>query len=47
MVLATLGGYALQSWAGLHDAGEFGFLAGLVGALLVPTGKRSCPIPQR
>jgi hypothetical protein len=43
VILATLTGIALQQWAGLHDAGELGFFAGLVVAMFVPA-KRGCRI---
>lgn len=43
MILATLLGIAVQTWADQPDAGLLGFLVGMVVAMFVPT-KNSCSI---
>lgn len=45
MILATLIGIVLQTWAGVAEAGTFGFLLGIVVALFIPTGKGGCAVP--
>ncbi len=44
VVLATLIGLALQTWARWPDAAINGALIGMLASLLVPSGSRSCSL---
>jgi hypothetical protein len=44
VILATLIGFALQTWAHVADAAVLGLAFGMLASLFVPTGRRSCPI---
>jgi hypothetical protein len=46
VVLAFVLGLAIQTWMSVPGAAVDGLLIGMLVALLVPTGKDSCPIPR-
>jgi hypothetical protein len=44
VILAAFIGFALETWASVPDATVNAVLLGMLGALLVPTGNRSCRV---